>query len=226
MCHDDDAGIPRDAIDFFTELEDHNDRTWWAANSARYRTIVREPFERMLGELDDDLEWRIYRPHRDVRFSADRRPYKSFIGAVAQRPSGNGHFVQISRRGLLVASGYPMMAKDQLARFRAAIDDERTGPRFLAAVALAEAAGITVTTGRHDPLGTAPRGYPRDHPRVHWLRAKGVELPHRAGAPSWLHTDAAASHVRDLLAEGGAVVEWLDAHVGPSDLSPEEIWRR
>lgn len=223
-------GIPAAALAFFAELEANNDRDWWQANVATYREVVRAPFERLLDGLGpavgEHLEWRIYRPQRDTRFAADKSPYKTFIGAVTQRSGGTGHFVQISRRGLLVGNGYPMLAPDQLVRFRAAIDDEASGEAFVAAVGRAEAAGVPVTFGRWDPLKTAPRGFRRDHPRIEWLRARGVEIPHRVGAPEWLHTGDAVEHVARLLGSGREVTDWLDRHVGPSELSPEELWAR
>jgi uncharacterized protein (TIGR02453 family) len=222
-------GIPAAALAFFSDLEANNDRDWWTTNLATYREVVRAPFERLLDDLGplvgEPLEWRIYRPQRDTRFAADKSPYKTFIGAVTQRAGGTGHFVQISRRGLLVGNGYPMLARDQLARFRAAIDDDASGEVFVAAVRRSETAGVAVTSGRWDPLKTAPRGFRRDHPRVEWLRARGVEIPQRVGAPEWLHT-AAAEHVARLLGFGREVTDWLDRHVGPSELTPEEIWAR
>lgn len=223
-------GIPAAALAFFAHLEANNDRDWWTANVATYRELVRAPFEHLLDDLGplvgEPLEWRIYRPQRDTRFAADKSPYKTFIGAVTQRAGGTGHFVQISRRGLLVGNGYPMLARDQLARFRAAIDDAGSGDAFVEAVRRSEAAGVSVTGGRWEPLATAPRGFRRDHPRIEWLRARGVEIPHRVGAPDWLRTDDAAEHVARLLDSGREVTDWLDRHVGPSELTPEEIWSR
>lgn len=218
--------MPRSATDFFAELEANNTREWWSVHKAEYQTHVREPFERLVEDIDDSLEWRIYRPHRDTRFAKDKTPYKTFIGAVTQRPDGNGHFVQISKRGLLIGSGYPMMAKDQLQRFRSALDDNDTGQAFVSAVAKERAAGVEITEGRYPQLSTAPRGFPKDHPRIEWLRAKGVEIPQRLGTPNWLTTPQAADEVRRRLNNGAQVTDWLNRHVGPSELTPEEIWGR
>lgn len=220
------AGIPHTAVDFFAELEDNNNRDWWTANKADYQTTVRTPFEQLLEQVDETLEWRIYRPHRDTRFAKDKTPYKTFIGAVTQRPSGNGHFIQISRRGLLIGSGYPMMAKDQLERFRAALDQNGLGNQFLGAVRTTREQQIEVTPGRYPPLTTAPRGYTKDHPRIEWLRAKGVEIPQHLGSPTWLSTPKASAEIRERLMVGHAVVDWLNQHVGASHLTPEEIWGR
>jgi uncharacterized protein (TIGR02453 family) len=222
------GGIPPSAIEFFTELtandQSNNNKVWWAENKHRYEANVRNPFLALLSELGPGYEpWRVYRPHRDTRFATDKAPYKDFIGAVSQLPTGNGIFVQISARGLLLGTGYPMMAPDQLQTFRAAIDDETTGSTF---VDLLSAIDIVATAGRYEPLKRNPKGFPSDHPRGTWLRWKGVEIAQRVGTPSWLDTAEASAAIRQLLRNGEPITNWLDSHVGPSALTPEEIWGR
>jgi uncharacterized protein (TIGR02453 family) len=219
-------GIPKTAFTFFAELEANNNKDWWAENKDRYRTQVKIPFEEVLGELGPEFEWRMYRPHRDSRFAADKAPYKDFIGAVTQVASGNGFFVQISSRGLLVGSGYPMMAPDQLATFRHALNDETSGHLFAQHLQKAEQLGLRITGGRYEPLKRNPKGYPPDHPRGTWLRWKGVEIPQRVGTPAWLSSNQAAEKIGTLLRAGEDLIAWLDANVGPSSLTPEEIWGR
>jgi uncharacterized protein (TIGR02453 family) len=219
-------GIPKTAFTFFAELEANNNKDWWAENKDRYRTQVKIPFEEVLGELGPEFEWRMYRPHRDSRFAADKAPYKDFIGAVTQVASGNGFFVQISSRGLLVGSGYPMMAPDQLATFRHALNDETSGHLFVKHLQKAEQLGLRITGGRYEPLKRNPKGYPPDHPRGTWLRWKGVEIPQRVVTPAWLSSNQAAEKIGTLLRAGEDLIAWLDANVGPSSLTPEEIWGR
>ena len=119
LSHPTFEGIPEAALDFFAELVENNTAAWWAANKTTYDTTVRAPFLALLDSLHDyDSPWRVYRPQRDTRFSADKTPYKTFIGAAHQERSGNGHFIRLDRKGLLLGSGYPMLARDQLIRFR------------------------------------------------------------------------------------------------------------
>ena len=63
------------------------------------------------------------------------------------------------------------MARDQLERFRAAVADDAAGPRLEAATAAAQDAGLELAG---QSLRTAPRGYPRDHPRIELLRRKAL----------------------------------------------------
>jgi uncharacterized protein (TIGR02453 family) len=219
------GGIPKSTIQFFDELASNNDKVWWAANKDRYATEVREPFESLLAALGSEYQpWRIYRPHNDTRFAKGKASYKDFIGAVSQLPSGNGCFIQISAKGLLLGTGYPMMAPDQLTAFRAALDDMSCGPKFARLVEAARLSDITVTGGRFETLKRNPKGFAADHPQSEWLRCKGVEIPQRINSPSWLHGKTAAKQIAKLLTNGRDITKWLEVNVGPSALTAEEIW--
>jgi uncharacterized protein (DUF2461 family) len=112
------------------------------------------------------------------------------------------------------------MAKDQLERFRIAIDGEATGSELAALVADAEQR--TYRIGAIDELKTAPRGYPKDHPRIELLRRKGLIAVREFGAPKWLHSAKAAARVRESWTGVADLCAWLDAHVGPSTLPPDD----
>jgi uncharacterized protein (TIGR02453 family) len=220
-------GIPAAAIEFFVELESNNNKDWWAKNKARYERDVRSPFIAVLDNLGPEFQpWRVYRPHRDTRFAKDKTPYKDFIGAVTQLPSGNGFFIQISTKGLLLGSGYPMMAPDQLETFRKAIDNDKAGQAFEKLLAAEQNEQVRIFGGRYEPLKRTPKGYSLDHPRSEQLRWKGVEVSQRIGNPKWLGTKQAPEKIQRLMKSGAPIIAWLDKHVGPSGLTPEEIWGR
>ena len=92
------------------------------------------------------------------------------------------------------------MADDQLARFRAAVDDDHAGPELEEAVAAMRSAKL-------DPAGDAQdraRGYARDHPRIELLRRKGLAGVRDFEPAAWLHTAGAARRITDTPAGGGA----------------------
>lgn len=204
-------GWIRDARAFFAELEGHNERGWWQEQRPRY-DAARTRFVALLDGLDGWGPWRVYRPNNDTRFQ-QRAPYKAFLGAVAERSDGVGAFVQVSAHGLLVGTGVPMPAPDQLAALRAAIADGAAGPALEDAIAETEAAGAVVHGGRYEPLKRVPRGFVVDHPRADRLRWKGIEVNVRPGA---------AAGVPAALQAGDPVHVWLAQHVGPSSLTAEE----
>lgn len=210
------------AVEFFAELEQNNDREWWLANRTVYDTVIKPAFVGLLEGVGDVGEWRVYRPNNDTRFGAAKGPYKTFVGAVSERADGVGVFVQVSAQGLLVGTGMPLPAKDQLERLRAALDETASGESFCVAVEAVRASGARVFHGRWDPLSRVPRGYPSDHPRAEFLRWKGVEIAHREGLPAWLAQPIAAQEVCRLIGAGEPLHQWLARHVGPSSLTPEE----
>src|SRR5438132_8989100 len=161
-------GWPAEALEFFEELEADNSKPFWQRNKAVYETLVRAPMEELLAELEPEWgEGRIFRPYRDVRFSADKSPYKTSMAAVV----GDG-YIQLTADGLGAGSGMWEMAPDQLERYRQAVSEDRTGSALVRIVAKARAAGLEVTG--HDVLKTTPKGYPKDHARIELLRYKGL----------------------------------------------------
>jgi uncharacterized protein (TIGR02453 family) len=215
------SGFTSTAVAFFAALEQHNNRDWWAANRTTYDTQIRPTFETLIGGVESFDSWRVYRPNNSVRFQKDADPYKTFIGAVAERPDGVGAFIQINSGGLRVGTGNPMPAPDQLIRLRAAIASP-TGEGLVTAIAQVEAAGARVFHGRWDPLKRVPTGFDAAHPRADLLHWKGIEVDHRVGQPTWLDIASAAREISRLIALGEPIHAWLGEHVGPSDLTPEE----
>ena len=72
-----------EALEFFEGLEADNSKAYWQRHKDVYDTIVRAPMEELLAELEPEFgEGRIFRPYRDVRFSRDKSPYKTAIGAT------------------------------------------------------------------------------------------------------------------------------------------------
>ncbi len=128
--------------------------------------------------------------------------------------------MQFSATGLLAGSGYYHMAADQLQRFRGAVDDDVLGPRIASIVDDLEREGLRTTA--IDALKTAPRGYPKDHPRIELLRRKGLVVTREWPPARWMRTRAVVARVRDAWVAPAAMNEWLDAHVGPSTLPPDE----
>jgi uncharacterized protein (TIGR02453 family) len=209
-------GFPSAAFNWFKDLEADNSRAYFAATRETYDNAVRGPLEEMLEEFADEVGGRVklFRQHRDVRFSRDKSPYKTTTyGLVIDRPDSLAAlYAQLSSAGLFAGTGYHTLDADQLARFRDAIADDSTGPNLEQAVALAHAAGVE-TFG--EALKTAPRGYAKDHPRIALLRHKslvaGLRLDPKAKG---IGRKAALDHARATWAACAPMNAWLDACVG------------
>jgi uncharacterized protein (TIGR02453 family) len=213
-------GFPVEGIEFFEQLDADNTKSFWQVNKWRHDEFVKQPMVALTDELAEFGPFHVFRPYNDVRFSKNKPPYKTAQGAYGESEGGAGHYVQFSAGGLMVGAGYYAMAKDQLDRFRAAVDGDATGPEIAALVADAERRKYSISA--IDSLKTAPRGYPKDHPRIELLRRKGLIAVKEFGAPKWLHTKAAAKRVRDSWNGAADLCAWPAAHVGPSPLPPDD----
>jgi hypothetical protein len=120
-------GFPVEGIEFYEQLAADNSRSFWQANKHRYDEFVKQPMVELTEELADFGPFHMFRPYNDVRFSKNKPPYKTAQGAYGESEAGAGHYVQFSADGLMVGAGYYAMAKDQLERFRTAIDGDATG---------------------------------------------------------------------------------------------------
>lgn len=204
-------GIPHDAMDFFAELEPHNERTWWVANQARWRAVVRDPVQDLCDALADEFgEAKLFRPYRDVRFSLDKSPYKTHQGAVVRTSPGVGLYLQVSSAGLLTGTGWWQPEGRQLERYREAVLDEDSGEALAVIVGELEADGAEV---HGDVLKTAPRGVDAGHPRIGLLRHRTLLVSVDHGEPDWLGTLELVERVRDDWRSFGPLNEWLAVHL-------------
>lgn len=192
---------------FLADLAKHNDRDWFTAHRADYDALVRGPMETLLGTVTDVYgPGRVTRPNRDVRFSADKTPYKTTSSMWAG--TVGGVYLQLDAEGIEVGGGLYEPTRDQLARAREAIDG-----RPEAATRLEQ---ITTDLERHGfalagpSLTTAPRGYPRDHPRIELLR-----LRHYA-ALTRLDVDADLPRIRREWERVQPLIDWSEEYVGPA----------
>jgi uncharacterized protein (TIGR02453 family) len=172
------------ALDFLGQLREHNDRAWFEANRALYEE-ARSSFEGLVGDLIssfgpvDDLagvspKECIFRINRDVRFSKDKSPYKTAMGALmgsAGRKSGaRSYYLHIEPEGgSMLAGGLYDPSSEELGKIRAALaEDSRPLKKILAAPEFQRHfGGIS-----GESLKSAPQGYPKDHPEIELLRRK------------------------------------------------------
>ena len=139
------TGFPPATFAFLKELAANNDRVWFAAHKADYEKSVLAPFHLLLADvvsalaekgipLAGDPKKAIFRIHRDVRFSKEKRPYKTHAGAVLTRHGIKGAsgilYIHIDPDGCWLAAGFHAPDAEQLGAIREAIYIDP--PRFQA----------------------------------------------------------------------------------------------
>lgn len=201
-------GFPLEAIRFFKSLETHNNRDWFQRHKDEYESACREPMKRLTAELSPGFgAVKISRINQDMRFVADRAPYKTRIFAGV-----GGHYLSLSKDGLYVAGGMYKPDPVALERFRNAIDDERSGPKLAKLVNVLRRKGFRVDT--HDRVTTAPRGYAASHPRIDLIRMKDMFAGKQFDPGPVLASRKILDLVRRAMLDVQPLNDWLKEHVG------------
>jgi uncharacterized protein (TIGR02453 family) len=220
-------GFGLEVRDWFRGLEADNSREYFLAHRRLFETSIRGQMEALLTELCLALggEVKMFRQHRDVRFSVDKSPYKTNTYGVifGSELAVDGLYASISADGLVAGSGYHMMARDQLERYRRQVCDGEHGPRLSAHVAQARRAGLELWG---ESLATAPRGYPRDHERIELLRRKSLALGRRQAWGRGIARQEGLDFVTATWRAAKPVAGWLHEHVGASTIPTGRYRRR
>ena len=206
-------GFPPAVFAWFEGLEADNSREYVQRTRDVLDGPVRDGMEALLDELAGEEfgpEVKLFRQHRDLRFSRDKSPYKTrTYGLVHGGP--RAYYAELSARGLYAGTGFYRPERETLSRFRAAVLDDVTGPELEQLVADARAAGLEVEGAT---LRSAPRGVARDHPRVALLRHTSLIagrrlVPGRTG----IGREAALGHVADTWRAAAPLLGWVDRTV-------------
>jgi uncharacterized protein (TIGR02453 family) len=164
------AGFGPKALPFFKALKFHQSREWFEANRETYESAVKGPMGDLVEEVTErlrqtkipikgDRKSSLFRIHRDVRFSANKDPYKTHAGVLLSR-SGNKSdpellYFHLSPEECFFAAGFYLPDPDRLARLRAAA--ARAPKPFKAMAAKLKKAGLALSA--EDSLKRAPRGF-------------------------------------------------------------------
>ena len=201
-------GWKGDFVGFFRGLELDNSKRYFEAHRSQYDAEVRGPIEALAAELAPVLgPTKIFRINRDVRFSADKSPYKTNIAAVVGRL-----YVHLDARQLYVATGAHMPGSAWLARYRQAAAGP-AGEELAAAIEDMQVGGLSVGG---NPLKTVPRGFPADHPRIELLRWREVGTSRQFPLEPWIATPSVKHHVLETWETMRPLADWLSANV-PDD---------
>jgi uncharacterized protein (TIGR02453 family) len=212
---------PPAALEFLRELEANNDRHWFRANRSRYDEELLAPARELADRLGQLGAPHFFRPYNNLRFRPGP-PLKEHLGVAIGYGAAGGFYFELSLDGLLVAAGLHSPQPDQLERFRAAIDNERSAAAFERALGSARRRQLSLA---EPELKRAPRGFPSDHRRIDWLRLKRLTVARRHPLEPWLHEPACDELVKSELEAAAPLVRWIEETVGPTT-RPRTAWAR
>jgi uncharacterized protein (TIGR02453 family) len=177
---------------FLKQLSSNNNRDWFEANKNLYLQ-AKEEFETHVDEIIKDIakfdkkiepsltaKQCVFRIYKDVRFSKDKSPYKTNMGASIN-PGGKksliaGYYLHCEPGKSFLAGGIYMPSPELLQAVRQEID---YNPKSLTKITNA-ASFKKYFDGLdgEDKLKTAPKGYSPDHPQIELLKNRHFTVTH------------------------------------------------
>lgn len=181
------SGFPKETLRFLKELQQHNNREWFAENKSRYEEFFIGPSLALIDSLKKPLDkiapllrveskrqgGSLMRIYKDTRFSKDKTPYKTNIGIQFQHQSGKdvhspGIYFHVAPDECFVGAGIWKPESSVLRKIRTYIDENpiawRRARQHKSFAALYELFD--------DRLKSVPRGFAKDHPLIDDLRLR------------------------------------------------------
>ena len=205
-------GFSPDAIQFLADLASNNERSWFQPRKADYERLLKNPLEALCVALGVEFARRDiplsadparspFRIYRDVRFSKDKSPYKTNIGASFAWAGGGdgdaGGYFHFQPGEIYVGGGKWHPEPAWLAAWRHAV---ATDPKRIHRVIDDPAFLATFRPVGGDSLKRVPTGYPADHPDAELLKFKDVTFGRRLS-----DEDAMSPNLPETLADAFAV---------------------
>jgi uncharacterized protein (TIGR02453 family) len=215
-------GFRSEAIQFLADLASNNDRAWFQPRKGEYEQLLKEPLQALIATLAERFAARgiplradpaksPFRIYRDVRFSKDKSPYKTNLGAsfpwIGEGPGdgvGRSHDANVHSSGgyfhlqpgeIYVGGGIWHPDKPWIDAFRRHVADEPAEIRRLVdAPAFRDTFGTL--SGEGHALQRVPAGFEADHPAADILRLKDVVFGRRLA-----DEEAMSAGLPDLIAE-------------------------
>ena len=218
------TGFRPEAIQFLVDLAANNDRAWFQPRKAEYERLLKEPLEALIAALADRFEARRiplradptkspFRIYRDVRFSKDKSPYKTNLGASfpyvadaadAGDATARSHTSEVHSSGgyfhlqpgeIYVGGGIWHPDKPWIDAFRRRVaDDPKVFHDAVDGRSFKEAFGALSSDGHS--LQRVPFGYAADHPEAETLKMKDVVFGRRLS-----DHEAMSPHLPDVMAD-------------------------
>jgi uncharacterized protein (TIGR02453 family) len=174
---------------FLRGLAKHNDRVWFEARRPTYEKHLKEPLLALVEEINGALvefapehirppQKVAMRIFRDTRFSPDKRPYKTHLGAWwarqgLEKTSAAGFFLQVAPEGSFLAAGVYAPERDGLLLLRRWFAEHHTLYRqALQQLTQPRKGGLAFEAINANALTRNPKGFPPDHPADDLLRAR------------------------------------------------------
>jgi len=199
-------GFPEGGLAFLRGLTEHNDRDWFEAHRVAWDAEIVPAMLEWCGALAERLQdvmpglvfvprvgGSLYRLNRDVRFSRDKRPYKTHVAALlwegGEKHDAPGVYLHVSPEEVIFGGGIYAFEEARLDRWRKLLHNLSSAERLEAALAAAKKAGLKLEIS--DKLQRPARGFDPDGPRAELSKYKGLAVIRKSKPAAWLSTPEA-----------------------------------
>ena len=225
------SGFKKATIQFYDELQLNNDRIWFEKHKEKYKTDVIEPAVEFVKSMGARLQTlspsfiadtrtngsgSIFRIYRDVRFSKDKRPYKTFLGiffweGVKKKMFNPGFYFHLEANKLMLFAGMHDFPKDALKIYRDAVVSQK-GLYELKTISSDILAGEGYKIGgKH--YKRIPRGY-EQYTDNEFLYFSGLYAHTESGIPEELYSDALVDYCFNHFKFMYPLHQWLSTYLG------------
>jgi uncharacterized protein (TIGR02453 family) len=178
--------ISKETLAFLNKIKKNNNRDWFEKNKDKY-LAAKEDIEKNIDmiitgvrgfdkRIGTDITGKksLFRIYRDTRFSKDKTPYKTNMGASINPQSkmapSPGYYIHIQPGGSFIAGGMWMPPSPELTKIRQEIDYNFKD--FAKVVNDKNFKKVFGKLSDEDKLSTTPKGYAKDHQAIEFLKLK------------------------------------------------------
>ena len=171
--------ISKNIFNFLEALKNHNNREWFKSNISTFRTVESEVknfhshLYDQLNQSDSIDNFKVFRIYRDVRFSKNKTPYKTYFSGSFHRTKPElrgGYYLHLAPNNeSFIATGFWNPDKEDLMRLRKEFEIDADEFRAIIAEPRFKANWGPLMGNE---LKSSPRGFAKQHPNIDLIRKK------------------------------------------------------
>ena len=171
--------ISKNVFNFLEALKSHNNREWFKSNISTFRTVESEVknfhshLYDQLNQSDSIDNFKVFRIYRDVRFSKNKTPYKTYFSGSFHRTKPElrgGYYLHLAPNNeSFIATGFWNPDKEDLMRLRKEFEIDADEFRAIIAEPRFKANWGPLMGNE---LKSSPRGFAKQHPNIDVIRKK------------------------------------------------------
>jgi uncharacterized protein (TIGR02453 family) len=221
------TGFPQEGLQFLADLGENNERDWFNSRKQVYLDTIVAPAVAFVETVGEQLQFisphiqydtrtngqgSLMRIYRDTRFSADKTPYKTWVGIRFWEGPGKanenpGFFFGFDATAGGLHVGMHGFDKTMLTAYREAVADDKLGQELEAALEAVRRTGAYEVNGEH--YKRVPRGFDPSHPRADLLRYNTLYASSPGIEPAVLSSAGLVDVVIDHCENMAPVQRWL-----------------